>query len=502
MRKALSALLLMAVPVVAFTACNSQSGSGVSALPNAGSNLVSTGRHHHPHDFSTADLHAGGATFPAYAYNLGNQPVGSGTSAQQPPGNGSLFDAAPTTGTIYYCLTGSGAGRKAFEGASVDAAAPPTGACAPLGATATGFGARVDPLDFAGTDAAMASSDYAAYVTNRNPVSGTNYGAPLEIPVIGGPIVYAYRNKEFKAIMGTAQIKLSTWTMCAIANGVVTNWNDPAITADNKKAVVSGSHPITFYYRTDGSGTSYNFTFHLNAVCGTSWPAPYNTAPYESMGHSAQWTYGVNTTWPGPTTGGFIGENGNPGVTAAIQGTPYATGYAEGAWARSANPALQQMWMQNGFTTLKGKAHKKVPLFVNPLNATAVAKSFSKLTASSITFGGGSDGVPLANGGTADPRPECILYIDPSKFTHAPAGAYPISAVSYLLFYEHNNVHYTDTLAFVKWLDGEDTATQPTAASIMSSLEYVPLSKSIDTAIKTAVDHGASSSDTHPCLAD
>ncbi len=57
------------------------------------------------------------------------------TGPQTPPGQGSLFFAAPTQGTIYYCLTGSGFGRAAFESNNGTA----TAACAPLGASPTGL---------------------------------------------------------------------------------------------------------------------------------------------------------------------------------------------------------------------------------------------------------------------------------------------------------------------------------------------------------------------------
>ena len=196
MKKTLVALTLTAVPAVVLSACNGNGAVALPALPRFRTR---------PRFRSTAACvttttarrisHAGGATFPAYAYNRANQPVGYYNQAQTPPGAGSLFYAAPTHGTIYYCLTGSGAGRKAFDG-SGDAVAPPTGPCAPLGATATGFGGRQDPLDFVGSDVAMASTEYTTYKSVRESGS-VQWGEPFEFPTIGGPIVYAYRPKDF-----------------------------------------------------------------------------------------------------------------------------------------------------------------------------------------------------------------------------------------------------------------------------------------------------------------
>ena len=148
------------------------------------------------------------------------------------------------TGTIYYCLTGSGFGRSEFESNNGTA----TVACAGLGDPATGFGGRQDPLDFVGSDVAMASTECCAsgttYANGR--LSGSvQWGQPFELPSIGGPIVYGYRPGDFPSV----KIKLSTWTYCAIANGTIGDWNDPAITQDNGGSVTGGvSEPITFYY--------------------------------------------------------------------------------------------------------------------------------------------------------------------------------------------------------------------------------------------------------------
>ncbi len=110
---------------------------------------------------------------------------------------------------------------------------------------------------------------------------------------------------------------------------------------------------MTFYYRSDGSGTSQIYQNHLSTVCTASWPAPYNAPPYESSGHSAAWTFGQGPNWLGPTGhqasgSNFVGASGNPGVLAGVQSTPWGTGYVEGAYAKSANPKVSQALLQNG----------------------------------------------------------------------------------------------------------------------------------------------------------
>ena len=194
----------------------------------------------------------------------------------------------------------------------------------------------------------LTSTEYSTYISNRKPTQGEAF----IIPSIGGPIVYGYRPHD---ISGT--VKLSAWSYCAIANGTIGNWNDPALTADNGGTSLTGgvSEPMTFFYRSDGSGTTGLYTYHLNTRCTASWPAPYNGSPYESSGHSAKWTFGYGPSWTGPTGmqpsgSNFIGASGNPGVLAGVQSTPWATGYLEGAWAKSANPKVSQAMLQD--TTL------------------------------------------------------------------------------------------------------------------------------------------------------
>jgi len=479
--------------LLSFAACNNASGPGVNpSAPNA----PAAARHGRVHrgDSGPQDLHAGGADFPGYAYNLAVQPIGYATSPAQPgPGVGSLFYEAPTVGSIYYCLNSSGYGRKEFEKNNGTA----TGPCAALGnETYTGFGARQDPLDFVGTAVAIPGASTppeccgsgSTYYVNRYNVS-PSWGWPFEFPNIGGLISFAYWANGLNST-----VDFSTWTYCAITNGTITNWDDPAITADNGGSVDGGNdEPITFYYRSDSSGTTYNFTNALNAFCNPStWPAPYNAAPYQSAGRSAAWTYGVASLWPGPSGTGpasdpydFIGVAGAPNIAADIQSNQYSTGYLEGSYARGASgPKLAQVWLQNGYSKKTGA------IFINPVGKTGLKDAFKNITASDIQLDLGSDGTPLNSG-----NPGCILDIPPSDLVSLPLtkGAYPIIGISYLLFYgENNGVHISDKLTLIKWL--ESSAVD----KYLTPLEYVPLSTTIQSAVLTALNSGGAGST--PCV--
>jgi ABC-type phosphate transport system substrate-binding protein len=477
MRKSLATLALAALPAILLSACNGSGagGAGVSALPNA--STVSHQTKVRRGDNGPQDLHAGGADFPALAYNLEDQPVGTYNEPQAGPGRGSLFYAAPTTGTIYYCIANSGDGRKAFEGEG-DSGFPPTGPCATLSATPTGFGGRMDPLDFVGTATALASTECCAagtaYAKGRLTGSET-WGQPFEIPQIGGAITFPFLASNFSV----SSIKLSTWTYCAISNGTVSDWNDPAITADNGTSVTGGvSQPITFYFRSDSAGTTYNFTNSLNTQCNISFQAPYNKAPYGSPSRSAAWSFGVANTWPGPGSSGdpnsnFIGVFGAPNIVAGVQTTPFATGYLEGSYAHAAShPSLGQALLQNGYSKKKGA------FFVDPTKHSTIVNALNSLTASSIVYGEGSDGNSLGSS-----TPWCQLYIPSNDFAAPPAKSYPIVGVSYLLFYGNNNgVHVPDKIALIKYL--ESTA----ANNLVKKFEYASFSSSVENAVITALN--------------
>jgi ABC-type phosphate transport system substrate-binding protein len=480
MRKTLATFALAGLYVLALSACNGNSaggGPGVSALPNTAPATEHRGRGHRD-DTGPQSLHSGGADFPAYAYNLEVQPVGSYNQTQSPPGAGSLFATAPTTGTIYYCINNSGDGRKAFEGEG-DSQFPPTGPCAALAASPTGFGGRQDPLDFVGTATALASTECCAsgtpYFDGR--LEGTEtWGQPFEFPQIAGLISFPFVASNF----AVSTIKFSTWTYCAISNGTVSNWNDPAITADNGGTSVTGgvSEPITFYFRSDSSGTTFNFENALDNQCNITFKAPYNSAPYGSPSRSAAWTFGVGNTWAGPGSSGdpnpnFIGESGAPNILAEVQTTPFSTGYLEGSYAAAATkPKVAQAELQNGYSKKKGAE------FVAATSHGALVNAVASITTGDIQYGLGSDGNSLNS-----TTPWCQLDIPANDFATPPAKTYPIIAVSYLLFYGQNNgLHTADKITLINYLESTK------ANKLLKTFEYTNLSTGIETAAINALN--------------
>jgi phosphate transport system substrate-binding protein len=94
--------------------------------------------------------------------------------------------------------------------------------------------------------------------------------------------------------------------------GRITSWNDPKLKAVNPKCNLPDTK-ITPVYRSDNSGTSYNFTDYLSTV-SPAWKSKIGK--------------GVNAQWPAG-----VGGRGSSGVAGIVTKTTGAIGYADVAYA-------------------------------------------------------------------------------------------------------------------------------------------------------------------------
>ncbi len=128
--------------------------------------------------------------------------------------------------------------------------------------------------------------------------------------------------------MAPGTLVLDGPTLAGIFLGNVTQWNAPAIAKLNPGLKLPGAK-ITVVHRSDGSGTTFNFTDYLSKV-SPAWKAKIGE------GTAVQWPAG-------------IGGKGNEGVSAYVRQIPNSIGYVEYAyalqnhlaWARMKNAAGQ-----------------------------------------------------------------------------------------------------------------------------------------------------------------
>jgi phosphate transport system substrate-binding protein len=237
-----------------------------SACGSSSSNSAST---------TTAAPAAGGSSTtaaPAAASIPAGTLNGSGSTFQAPFDDDVItaFDKLHSGVTINYAGGGSGKGQSDLQSKLVD---------------------------FAGSDSLI--KDTSTYT-----------GGVLYFPTVIGPITVSYN------LSGVSKLTLSAPTIAKIFSGKITTWNDPAIKADNP-GVTLPSTTIVPVHRSDGSGTTSNFTKYLSKADPTDW----------TLGSAS------TVNWP---AGGQAG-NGNPGVAGIVGKTAGAIGYVDYSDAVASN---------------------------------------------------------------------------------------------------------------------------------------------------------------------
>jgi phosphate transport system substrate-binding protein len=118
-------------------------------------------------------------------------------------------------------------------------------------------------------------------------------------------------------------------TLAKIYLGTITQWNDAAIAKLNPKAKLP-STSIAVVHRSDGSGTTFNFTDYLSKV-------------------NAEWKskVGENTSVEWPVG---IGAKGNEGVASNVANTKNSIGYVEYAYAKQNKLTFTDLINKDGKT--------------------------------------------------------------------------------------------------------------------------------------------------------
>jgi phosphate transport system substrate-binding protein len=201
---------------------------------------------------------------------------------------------------------------------------------APLGSPAglTQYGQGL--VDFAGTEAEFASLQ----VGDTNPARGFQY-----VPDVAGAVAIMYHVQD-SAGNPVTYLHLSRETIAKIFMGGICNWNDPAITADNRGLVLP-NQPISVVYRGGQSGTTglfYDFVQHTDPAFFASWAArneiPTNARIIEL---DTSPSFACHT----------LAENGSDQIAEHIAsaGGMWSIGYDEFGYAKTYN--VPTAWVQN-----------------------------------------------------------------------------------------------------------------------------------------------------------
>ena len=147
-------------------------------------------------------------------------------------------------------------------------------------------------LDFAGSDSAIKDEEKPAFGDRDI----------LYFPIVGGPIAVPFN------LDGIDELNLSPEVLAGIFQAEITTWDDDAIKADNPDVDLPDTK-ITVVHRSDGSGTTKNFTTFLSEAAPDDW----KLEPGEEV------------TWPSSTQG----AEKSTGVIAVVKDTDGAIGYAD-----------------------------------------------------------------------------------------------------------------------------------------------------------------------------
>jgi len=233
----------------------------------------------------------------------------------------------------------------------------------------------------------------------------------VQWPMVMGAIVPVVNLDGVKA----GELVFDGTTLADIYLGKITKWDDAAIKKLNPKVNLP-STAIAVVRRSDGSGTTFNFTNYLSKV-SADWKSKVGE------GTAVEWPVGV-------------GAKGNEGVSANISQTKNSIGYVEYAYAKQNKLT---------YTGMVNSAGKSVQPTVAAFQAAAGNADWSK-----------------------SPGYYVILTNQPGD------ASWPITAATFILMHKvpTDKAASTEALKFFKWAFEK-------GGKMAEELDYIPMPDSV-----------------------
>ncbi|MBT2412805.1 phosphate ABC transporter substrate-binding protein PstS [Streptomyces sp. ISL-12] len=142
-------------------------------------------------------------------------------------------------------------------------------------------------------------------ITDQPPKRGYAY-----MPIVAGGTAFMY-NLKINGKMVT-NLRMSGATVAKIFTGAITRWNDPAIRADNPGLTLP-ARAIVPVVRSDGSGTSAQFTTWMSKEHGSLW------SNYCSRTGRGSGNCGMTSNYPLLSGSAMVSKSGSLGVSGHVR---------------------------------------------------------------------------------------------------------------------------------------------------------------------------------------
>lgn len=186
------------------------------------------------------------------------------------------------------------------------------------------------------------------------------------MPIVAGGTSFMYNLK-----IGGKQVtnlRLSGDSITKIFTGVITNWNDPQLQTDNP-GLAMPNKPIVPVVRSDGSGSTAQFTLWMSKQNSTLWNS------FCTKVHRAT-PCGLTSQYP--TFGNAKAQSGSLGVAGYVK-QPYGEGaitYVEYSYALNANFPVVKVLNSAGYYVEPTASSVAVALLKAQINSTASSPAY------------------------------------------------------------------------------------------------------------------------------
>ncbi len=291
----------------------------------------------------------GGAGAPAQAAASRALIQGSGSGWSSNAVNQWIADVQPNGLQVVYTASGSAQGRKDFGYKTTDFA--------------------VSDIGYQGTDK----------VTNDTDTSqGREF---VYLPIVAGGTSFPYQVKVGGKLV--RDLRLSGDTLVKIFTNQITNWNDPAVTADNNGRTLPSLQIIPVVHA-EGSGATAQLTRYFDTAFAGSWRA--------YTGRSGFTEYF-------PRQAKQIAQNGSDGVMNYIASSAAngAIGYDEYSYALGKNYPVAKVKNTSGYFTLPTQFNVAVALTKAKINEDKASPDYLLQDLDSVYSDGDVRTYPLSS---------------------------------------------------------------------------------------------------------